>query len=107
MITEAEVTRGPARSSHVDEPRRVVRERQLFGTNIEGKIPEVLSYLDEGEYNFCVLFGEGNWDGVVAKPHGITSIPRTFLIDRDGRIIFAAHSQGLQEEQIESAKGQR
>ena len=76
---------------------------QVVGINIEGNSPEVLAYLEEGRYSFRVLFDGGNWDGVVARSYGVTSIPRTFLIDSQGRILFAGHPQQLREEQIQAA----
>jgi len=50
-----------------------------------------------------VLFDGGNWESVVARSYGVTSIPRTFLIDRAGRIVFAGHPASLSEAQIRAA----
>jgi thiol-disulfide isomerase/thioredoxin len=79
------------------------RELTVVGINIEGKSPEVLAYLAEGRYTFRVLFDGGNWESVVARSYGVTSIPRTFLIDRAGRIVFAGHPASLSEAQIRAA----
>lgn len=83
--------------------REYGRELQVVGINIEGNTPDVLSYLDEGGYTFPVLFDSGNWDSIVATSYGVSSIPRTFLIDRNSRVLYAGHPQGLTEEQIRSA----
>jgi thiol-disulfide isomerase/thioredoxin len=76
---------------------------EVVGINIEGNSPEVLAYLDERRYSFRVLFDEGNFLSGTARRYGVASIPRTFLIDRDGRILFAGHPQALPEGQIEAA----
>ena len=83
--------------------RKYGRQLQVVGINIEGNSPEVLGYLDEGGYTFPVLFDSGNWDSIVVMNYGVSSIPRTFLIDRDGRVLYAGHPQGLTEEQIQAA----
>lgn len=76
---------------------------QVVGINIEGRSPEVLAYLDKGGYSFRVLFDSGNWQGSTVTSYGVTSIPRTFLIDRDGRILFSGHPSSLRRAQLEAA----
>ena len=83
--------------------RKYGSQLQVVGINIEGNSEEVLNYLDEGGYTFPVLFDSGNWDSIVATNYGVSSIPRTFLIDRDSRVVYEGHPQGLTEEQIEAA----
>ena len=61
----------------------------MVGINIEGKSKEVLDYLGQSGYSFMVLFDSGDWESEVAKRYQVSSIPRTFLIDRDGRVMFA------------------
>jgi thiol-disulfide isomerase/thioredoxin len=68
-----------------------------------GRAPEVLDYLDQGGYSFLVLFDSGNFQATTASRYGVTSIPRTFLLDREGRILFSGHPQGLDEEEIQAA----
>ena len=79
------------------------RQLQVVGINIEGNSTDVLSYLDEGGYTFPVLFDSGNWDSPVATSYGVSSIPRTFLLDRNGRVLYEGHPQGLTEETIQAA----
>ncbi len=76
---------------------------QVVGINIEGRSPEVLSYLDKGGYSFRVLFDSGNWQGGTVASYRVTSIPHTFLIDSDGRVLFAGHPHNLRESQIDAA----
>lgn len=76
------------------------RELHVVGLNIEGKSPRVLDYLDSGGYSFRVVFDSGNWNSKAAQSYGVTSIPRTFLIDRDGRIVYEGHPHSLTEDQI-------
>ena len=83
--------------------QRYGRQLQVVGINIEGNSPDVLGYLDEGDYTFPVLFDSGNWDSVVALSYGVSSIPRTFLIDHNSRVLFAGHPNGLTEEKIQAA----
>jgi thiol-disulfide isomerase/thioredoxin len=75
----------------------------VVGINLEGRAPEVLDYLDQGGYSFLVLFDSGNFQATTASRYGVTSIPRTFLLDREGRILFSGHPQGLDEEEIQAA----
>ena len=83
--------------------RKYGSQLQVVGINIEGNSQAVLSYLDEGGYTFPVLFDSGNWDSIVATSYGVSSIPRTFLIDRNSRVLYEGHPQGLTEEQIQAA----
>jgi thiol-disulfide isomerase/thioredoxin len=75
----------------------------VVGINLEGRAPEVLDYLDQGGYSFLVLFDSGNFQATTASRYGVKSIPRTFLLDREGRILFSGHPQGLDEEEIQAA----
>ena len=87
--------------------RKYRSQLQVVGINIEGNSQDVLSYLDEGGYTFPVLFDSGNWDSGVATSYGVNSIPRTFLIDRNSRVLYEGHPQGLSEEQIQAAIASR
>lgn len=97
---------GPCRETmpEVEALHKKYRGRlQVVGINIEGRSPDVFSYLDRGGYSFQVLFDSGNWDSVVATRFGVSSIPRSFLIDRDGRVLYEGHPSGLSEERIQAA----
>lgn len=101
---------GPCRETmpEVERLHRKYRgQLQVVGINIEGNSQDVLSYLDEGGYTFPVLFDSGNWDSSVATSYGVSSIPRTFLIDRNSRVLYDGHPQGLSEEQIQAAIASR
>lgn len=101
---------GPCRETMPEVQRmhqKYGNQLQVVGINIEGKSQDVLSYLDEGGYTFPVLFDSGNWDSIVATNYGVSSIPRTFLIDRNGRVLYEGHPQGLTEEQIQAAIASR
>jgi len=76
---------------------------QVVGINIEGRSPATLHYLTTGGYTFPVLFDSGNWDAPVARSYRVSSIPRTFLIDGDGNILFAGHPASLSESVLEAA----
>lgn len=80
---------------------------QIVGINIEGVSPEVSAYLDEGGYTFPVLFDSGNWNAPTLNRFGVDSIPRTFLIDRAGNVVFEGHPRGLTEERIQAALAAR
>lgn len=97
---------GPCRQTMPEVERlhqKYGAQLQVVGINIEGNSPDVLGYLDQGNYSFQVLFDSGNWDSRVANSYGVNSIPRTFLIDRNGRILYGGHPQNLTEETIEAA----
>lgn len=101
---------GPCRETMPEVQRlhqKYGNQLQVVGINIEGNSQDVLSYLDEGGYTFPVLFDSGNWDSIVATNYGVSSIPRTFLIDRNSRVLYDGHPQGLTEEQIQAAIASR
>lgn len=97
---------GPCRSTmpHVENLHRKYRSRglQVVGINIEGKSKEVLDFVSQSRYSFLVLYDSGNWQSVVAKQYGVSSIPRTFLVDGEGNIVFSGHPNRLQESLIEA-----
>jgi thiol-disulfide isomerase/thioredoxin len=97
---------GPCRQTMPEVQRlhqKYGTQLHVVGINIEGNSPGILSYLAEGNYTFPVLFDSGNWDSTVANDYGVNSIPRTFLIDRNSRVLFAGHPNGLSEEAIQAA----
>ena len=97
---------GPCRQTMPEVQRlhqKYGSQLQVVGINIEGNSPDVLSYLDESGYTFPVLFDSGNWDSIVATNYGVSSIPRTFLIDRNSRVLYGGHPQGLTDEHIQAA----
>jgi hypothetical protein len=79
------------------------RGLQVIGINVEGRERAVLDYLDEGGYSFLMLFDEGNWKSPVLQSYGVKAIPRSFLIDRRGNIVFFGNPGRLTDEIIESS----
>ena len=75
---------------------------QVVGINIEGRGKQQLDYLSAGGYTFPVLFSSGNWESPVARSYGVSSIPRSFLIDGQGNIVFAGHPAQLSESMLEA-----
>ena len=75
---------------------------QVVGVNIEGKTQGVLDFLDQSGYDFVVLFDSGNWQSGVAQKYKVSSIPRTFLIDKNGSIVYSGHPDRLSESLIEA-----
>ena len=80
-----------------------VQGLQVVGINIEGRTPKALDYVQAGGYTFPILFDSGNWESPVARSYGIRSIPRSFLLDADGNVVFAGHPSSLEESLIEAA----
>ncbi len=97
---------GPCRSTmpEVEQLHRKYRGKglQVVGINIEGKSQKVIDYLNRSGYSFMMLFDSGNWKSEVAKKYQVSSIPRTFLIDRNGNVVFSGHPNRLSESLIES-----
>jgi thiol-disulfide isomerase/thioredoxin len=77
------------------------RGLQVVGVNVEGRAPEVLAYVDQNRYSFQMVFEGGNMSGPVARSYGVRSIPRSFLIDARGDIVFDGHPLSLSEALIE------
>ncbi len=51
--------------------------------NIDVKKEEIIAYLKENDYNFPVLFDE---TGKIFNQYAVSSIPTTFMIDKEGNI---------------------
>ena len=79
------------------------RGLQVVGVNIEGRSDEVLGYIDDGGYSFLFLFDDGNWKSDVTRSYGVTSIPRSYLIDRRGQIVYSGHPDSLSEALVEAS----
>ena len=79
------------------------RGLQVVGVNIEGMSDEVLGYIDDGGYSFLFLFDDGNWKSDVTRSYGVTSIPRSYLIDRHGQIVYSGHPDSLSEALVEAS----
>ena len=79
------------------------RGLQVIGVNIQGKSDEVLEYIDDGGYSFLFLFDGGNWRSNISRAYGVTSIPRSYLIDRHGQIVYAGHPESLSEALVEAS----
>jgi thiol-disulfide isomerase/thioredoxin len=75
---------------------------EVIGINIEGKSEKVLDYLDENRFSFTILFDAGDWDSVAAKSYNVSSIPRTFLIDKKGNIVYSGSPNRLSTSLIEA-----
>jgi thiol-disulfide isomerase/thioredoxin len=97
---------GPCRRSMpaIEQLYRNYRARglQVVGINIEGRTPKALDYVTAGGFTFPILFDSGNWESPVARSYGVSSIPRTFLIDGEGKIVYAGHPASLSESLVEA-----
>jgi thiol-disulfide isomerase/thioredoxin len=93
---------GPCRMTmpHVQKWHEQYQDKGLrvIGVNIEGPSPRALNYLQNGKYNFMILFDQGNWNSQIAQLYSVRSIPQAFLIDRKGNVRFRGHPLQLSEE---------
>ena len=96
----------PCRSSmpQVERLHQRYGERglQVIGISIEGPSHDVLAYIEEGGYSFLFLFDEGNWRSDVLQSYAVQSIPRSFLIDPQGQILYSGHPDSLSEALVEA-----
>jgi peroxiredoxin len=68
----------------------------FLGVSLDRSEADARSYIQSKSYDgFVPLFGSYTAASNVARRYGVTGIPRTFLIDRDGIIRFADHPSAL------------
>jgi thiol-disulfide isomerase/thioredoxin len=69
----------------------------VIGLNIEGRSEAVDTYIRSNGYTFQFLFDSGNWRSKTAGLYGVHSIPRSFLIDKAGRLRYSGHPLSMRE----------
>ena len=62
------------------------RDFQVVGVSLDRKREDFESYVKRFEMDFPQYFDGKHWSNDVAKLYGVRSIPRTVLLDREGRI---------------------
>lgn len=96
---------GPCRRSmpEVQKWHQMFKKRGLtvLGVNIEGLSPQVVKFIDDNHYTFTVLFDQGNWQSQITRLYGITGIPRSFLVDRKGMLVWSGHPMQLNESTLQ------
>ena len=70
----------------------------LVGVSLDRSASDATSYLKQSNYHRLIAL----WESVsasqgVARTYGVSAIPRTFVIDRDGVIRFVDHPMRLTE----------
>lgn len=71
----------------LDKFKREYEEKgvQVLLINMSEKLPIVASFMKENNYSSRVLL---DLDGKVAKKYDVFGIPVSFLIDKEGRIVY-------------------
>jgi thiol-disulfide isomerase/thioredoxin len=71
----------------------------IVGISLDESRPELESFLKKNDMTWPQYFDGKGWENVLADRYGIRSIPATFLLDREGRII----GRDLRGEALEKA----
>jgi len=79
----------------------------VLGVNIEGRDEVVSKYLRDGSYNFKFLFDSGDFASKTAKLYKLRGIPRTFLIDKAGKVRLTGHPTSMPTDLIETLLSER
>ncbi|MFQ6617103.1 MAG: TlpA family protein disulfide reductase [Fidelibacterota bacterium] len=75
---------------------------KVFLIDIMEKKEIVISFLEELKVNLPVLM---DTYGVVAEKYGVTTLPRLFILDRNGKIALKRRGLESEEEFVESVRG--
>lgn len=94
-----------------DQMRREIgtREFEIIAINVDENTEDGLAFLKEHPVSYPVL---ADPDGQIGIPYGIRTLPRSFLLDRDGRIVasyksFKAGDESKLKHEIEGLLGYR
>ena len=77
---------------------------RIIAVNVDEKTADGLTFLERTPVSYPVL---ADPDGAIGIPWGVRSLPRSFLLDRDGRIVevykrFRAGDEARMKERIEA-----
>jgi len=64
-------------------------EFEIIAINVDENSNDALEFLKQHPVNYPVL---ADPEGEIGKPYGVRSLPRSFLLDRDGKIIASYKS---------------
>jgi thiol-disulfide isomerase/thioredoxin len=60
---------------------------EIVGISLDQSEDALKSFLPENKVTWAQFFDGKGWENVLAKKYGITSIPMTFLLDKEGKIV--------------------
>jgi len=72
---------------------------EIIGVSLDSDKQKLTDFIGEQKMTWPQFFDGGGWTNKLAVKYGIQSIPATFLIDGDGKII----GKGLRGEKLEAA----
>ena len=71
----------------------------LVGVSLDRDRAELVAMVEDRELDWPHVWQEGAWQGEIARLYNVRSIPQTYLLDRDGRIV----AKNVRGEGIEAA----
>ena len=74
---------------------------EIIGVSLDEDKDKLTSFIKEKNMKWPQYFDGKGWQNKLAAQYGITSIPATYLLDKDGKII----GKGLRGEKLEEAVG--
>ena len=80
---------------------------EIIGISLDQDKDKLTSFIKEKEMPWPQYFDGQGWQNKVAKQYGIQSIPATYLIDREGKIIASGLRGEALAEAVEKALGQK
>jgi peroxiredoxin len=72
---------------------------EIIGISLDSEKDKLTSFIKEKNMTWVQYFDGQGWKNKLAAKYGINSIPATFLLDKEGKII----GKGLRGEELESA----
>ena len=74
-------------------------EFAVVGISLDREREDLVSMVEERDLSWAHVWQEDGWDGEIARLYNVRSLPQTYLLDRDGRIV----AKGLRGDDMAAA----
>ena len=70
----------------------------LVGVSLDRDRSDLVAMVEDRDLDWPHVWQEGAWEGEIARLYNVRSIPQTYLLDRDGRIVAKdVRGEGIEE----------